>query len=72
MANSSMLTGAVRRDGWNVRFLDWVVSRLLTVTWVEFRQSASRNTFQHFLREDTQQLPANIQRLENGSVLVIS
>lgn len=40
------------------------------VSRVEFGQDVGRDTLQHFLREDTQQLPADVQRFENGTVFV--
>lgn len=42
------------------------------VTWVEFGQDRGGNSLQHLLGEDTQQLPANVQRLEHGAVLVVT
>ena len=39
---------------------------------VELRQSGSGDPLQHFFGEDSQQLPADVQRLENGAVLVVT
>jgi len=51
------------------------VTRLFSLTGVariEFGQHTGGNTFQHLFREDTQQLPANVERLENGTVFVVA
>lgn len=37
---------------------------------VELRQGALRNSLQHLLREDPEQLPADVQRLVHGPVVV--
>lgn len=37
---------------------------------VKFRQNGGRDTFQHLLGEDTQQLPTYIQRFEYGTIFV--
>lgn len=52
---------------------DCVASRLVTrVSRIEFGQNRGRNTLEHLLGEDTQQLPTNVQRLEDGTVLVVT
>uniref|UniRef100_A0A182QVN8 Uncharacterized protein n=1 Tax=Anopheles farauti TaxID=69004 RepID=A0A182QVN8_9DIPT len=39
---------------------------------VELGQDRGRDTLEHLLREDTQQLPADVERLEHGTVLVVA
>jgi hypothetical protein len=39
---------------------------------VVFRQNVGRNSLQHFLGEDTEQLPADVQRFEDCAVFVPS
>lgn len=48
------------------------IERLLMtgISWIEFRESAGRNSLEHLLREDSQKLPADIQRLEYRAILV--
>lgn len=45
---------------------------LAPTTGVELGQSLGGNTLQHFLGENSQQLPANIERLKYRSVLVVA
>lgn len=45
---------------------------LATATGVELGQRLGGNTLQHFLGENSQQLPANIERLKYRSVLVVA
>jgi hypothetical protein len=45
---------------------------LSRVSGVELGEHVGRNSLQHLLGEDTQQLPANVQRLEDGTVLVVA
>ena len=45
---------------------------LAGVAWVELGQSAGRDALEHLLGEDTQQLPADVERLEDGAVLVVA
>lgn len=42
------------------------------ISGIEFSQDGSWDTFQHFLGEDTQQLPANVQRFEDGTVFIVT
>jgi hypothetical protein len=42
------------------------------ISWVELGQDGGWDTFQHLFREDTQQLPSDVQGLENGAVLVVT
>lgn len=39
---------------------------------IELREDWSRDTFKHLLGEDTEQLPADVQRFEYGAVLVVT
>ena len=39
---------------------------------IEFGQHTGGNTFQHFFGENTQQLPADIKRLEDSTVFVVA
>uniref|UniRef100_A0A2M4D215 Putative secreted protein n=1 Tax=Anopheles darlingi TaxID=43151 RepID=A0A2M4D215_ANODA len=39
---------------------------------VELGQNRGRDTLEHLLREDTQQLPADVERFEHGTVLVVA
>lgn len=39
---------------------------------IELRQSGRGDTFQHLLGEDTQQLPADVQRFVDGTVFVVA
>ena len=49
-----------------------ILFSLASIARIEFGQSAGRNAFQHLLGEDAQQLPANVERLEDGAVLVVA
>lgn len=40
------------------------------VPWVEFRESAGWDSLEHFLGENSQQLPANVQWFKHRAVLV--
>ncbi len=40
-------------------------------TWIVLVEDLGRNALQHLTREDTQQLPADIQRFEHRAILVI-
>jgi hypothetical protein len=42
------------------------------ISGVELGQDGGWNTFQHLFREDTQQLPSDVQGLEHGAVLVVT
>lgn len=47
--------------------------RLMTwISWIELGQDRSWNSLEHLFREDTQQLPSDVQRLEYGTVLVVT
>lgn len=37
---------------------------------IEFRESAGWNSLKHLLGEDSQKLPADVQRLEDGTIFV--
>lgn len=39
---------------------------------VEFSENGSWNSLKHLFREDTQQLPSDVQRLEDGAVLIVA
>jgi len=39
---------------------------------VEFGQDGGRDTLEHLLGEDTQQLPANVQGFEDSAVLIVA
>lgn len=50
-----------------------VVSHLMAgVARIELGQDGCRDTFEHLLGEDTEQLPANVERLEHCTVLVVA
>ncbi len=42
------------------------------VPWVVLGQNVGRDTLQHLLGEDSKQLPANVERLENSAILITS
>lgn len=42
------------------------------ISWVELCQCAGGNPLQHLFGEDPEQLPTDIQRLEDGPILVIA
>lgn len=42
------------------------------VSRIEFGQDGRRNSLEHLLGEDAQQLPSDVQRFEHGAVLVVS
>lgn len=48
------------------------IALMTGISWVELCENRSRNTLEHFLGEDTEQLPADVQRLEDGTVLVVT
>ena len=52
----------------------WHISLLSStrVSRVEFSKHVGGDTLQHFLGEDTQQLPSNIQRFKHCAVLIIT
>ncbi|KAF1747742.1 hypothetical protein GCK72_024208 [Caenorhabditis remanei] len=41
-------------------------------TWVVLLEGALRDTFKHFTWEDTEELPSDVKRFEDGTVLVVS
>lgn len=47
----------------------WLVFRS-RISRIEFSQCCLRNSLQHFLGEDSQKLPANVQGLVNSAVFV--
>ena len=40
------------------------------VPWIEFCESSGWNSLQHFLREDTEELPSNVKGLEDSTIFV--
>ncbi len=48
------------------------VSLVLRVPRVELGQSRGRNSLQHLLGEDPEELPADVERLEHRPVLVVA
>lgn len=42
------------------------------ISWVELGERSGRDTLQHFFGEDTEELPANIQRFKHGTVFIIT
>ena len=60
---------------WYYIIICFLKKRQLLMLWISgiiFRQNACRNSFEHFLGENPQQLPSNIQRFKNSSVFVAS
>ena len=42
------------------------------ISWIEFSEGTCWDTLEHLLGENTQQLPANVERFEDRSILVAS
>lgn len=42
------------------------------ISWVELGERSGRDTLQHFFGEDTEELPANIQRFKHGTVFIVT
>jgi len=42
----------------------------LGIAWIILGQPVVRDSFQHLLREDSQQLPAYVQRLKDCTILI--
>lgn len=45
---------------------------LAGISRVELGQGAGRDTLEHLFGEDAEELPANVQRLEHGTVLIVA
>lgn len=53
--------------------METLVRFLMTrITWVKLGEGGSGYSLQHLLGEDTQQLPANVQRFKYCAVLIIT
>lgn len=54
----------------SARGVRWGGGLVARVSRVELGEDGGRDTLQHLLGEDTEQLPADVQGLEHGAVLV--